>query len=82
MAITSINIQSYLNLAKMIHDLPKQDFWTAYDAVTDVFYISFYQPSLPTDDSELTDNDVIIRYQGDKIFGLSILNVSKIEYCK
>ncbi|MFM7908839.1 MAG: DUF2283 domain-containing protein, partial [Microcystis sp.] len=39
----------------------------------------FYQPSLPADDSELTDNDVIIRYQGDKIIGLSILNVSKIQ---
>ena len=78
MAITSINIQSYLNFAKMIHALPQQDFWTAYDAKADVLYINFYQPSLPADDSELTDNDVIIRYQGDKIIGLSILNVSKI----
>jgi hypothetical protein len=24
---------------------------------------------------------VIIRYQGDKIIGLSILNVSKIQWC-
>ncbi|MDB9390739.1 DUF2283 domain-containing protein [Microcystis aeruginosa] len=79
MAITNINIQSYLNLAKMIHALPQQDFWTAYDAKADVLYINFYQPSLPADDSELTDNDVIIRYQGDKIIGLSILNVSKIQ---
>jgi len=79
MAITSINIQSYLNFAKMIHALPQQDFWTAYDAKADILYINFHQPSLPADDSELTDNDVIIRYQGDKIIGLSILNVSKIS---
>jgi uncharacterized protein YuzE len=79
MAITSLNIPSYLNLAKMINDLPSQDFWTAYDAKADVLYINFYQPSLPADDSELTDNDVIIRYQGNEIIGLSILNVSKIQ---
>ena len=39
MAITSINIQSYLNFAKMIHALPQQDFWTAYDAKADILYI-------------------------------------------
>jgi uncharacterized protein YuzE len=79
MAITSINIQSYLNFAKMIRTLPQQDFWTSYDAKADVLYINFHQPSLPADDSELTGNDVVIRYQGDEIIGLSILNVSKIQ---
>jgi hypothetical protein len=29
--------------------IPKQDFWTAYDAIADVLYINFYQPSLPAD---------------------------------
>ncbi|MGK7933511.1 MAG: DUF2283 domain-containing protein [Microcystaceae cyanobacterium] len=78
MAITSINLQPYLNLAKIIPQLPKQDFWTAYDAEADILYINFYQPSLPADDSELTDDDVIIRYQGEEIIGLSILNVSQV----
>lgn len=79
MTLTNINLQSYLNLAKMIKHLPQQDFWTAYNAEGDVLYINFHQPSLPADDSELTDDDVIIRYQGDEIIGLSILNVSKIS---
>ncbi|MGB5596546.1 MAG: DUF2283 domain-containing protein [Crocosphaera sp.] len=77
MAVTSINIQSYLQLAKVINYLPKQDFWTAYDAEADVLYINFHQPALPADDSELTDDDIIIRYQGDEIIGLTIINVSQ-----
>ena len=79
MAITSINLQSYLNLAQMIKHLPQQDFWTSYDAEADILYINFYQSPLPADDSELTDDDIIIRYQGDEIIGLTILNVSKIS---
>ena len=79
MAITHINLKSYLNFNQTIEQLPKQDFWTAYDAEADVLYINFHQPSLPADDSELTDDDIIIRYQGDEIIGLSILNVSKIN---
>ena len=77
MDLTNINIQSYLNLARTMKNLPKQDFWTAYDAQADVLYINFYQPTLSADDSELTDDDVIIRYQGDEIIGLTILNISQ-----
>ncbi|MEA5509865.1 DUF2283 domain-containing protein [Crocosphaera sp. UHCC 0190] len=77
MAVTSIDLQSYLQLAKVVSYLPKQDFWTAYDAEADVLYINFHQPALSADDSELTDDDIIIRYQGDEIIGLTILNVTK-----
>ncbi|MDJ0601940.1 MAG: DUF2283 domain-containing protein [Crocosphaera sp.] len=77
MNLTNTNIQSYLQLAKTIKNLPQQDFWTAYDAQADVLYINFHQPALPADDSEVTDDDVIIRYQGDEIIGLTILNISQ-----
>ncbi len=77
MAVTSFDLKSYQHLAKVIQCLPKQDFWTAYDAQADVLYINFHQPALPADDSELTDDDIIIRYQGDEIIGLSILNVNQ-----
>ncbi len=77
MTITDIDIQSYLQLAKAIKNLPKQDFFTTYDPQADVLYINFSQPALSADDSELTDNDIIIRYQGDKIIGLTILNISQ-----
>jgi len=47
-----------------------------YDKEADVLYISF-SPGTPTDDSELTDNDIIIRYKNKKIIGLTILHLSK-----
>ena len=48
----------------------------SYDAEADVLYLNFKKPSVATD-SELTDDDVIIRYEGEEIIGLTILNVSK-----
>ncbi|ACK67944.1 conserved hypothetical protein [Rippkaea orientalis PCC 8801] len=71
------NINNYLTLAKVIKTLPKQNVWTAYDAEADVLYINFHQPPLIADDSELADDDTLIRYQNDKIIGITILNVSQ-----
>jgi len=47
-----------------------------YDKEADVLYISF-SPGTPTDDAELTDNDIIIRYKNKKIIGLTVLHLSK-----
>jgi uncharacterized protein YuzE len=44
-----------------------------YDSEGDVLYISFGEPQ-PADDSDVTDEGVIVRLQGGKIIGLSILN--------
>jgi uncharacterized protein YuzE len=49
--------------------------WSSYDAEADVLYINFKKPSHASD-SELTDDDVIIRYEGDIIVGLTILHAS------
>jgi uncharacterized protein YuzE len=50
--------------------------WSSYDAETDVLYINFKKPSRATD-SELTDEDVIIRYEGEEVIGLTILHASR-----
>ena len=49
--------------------------WSSYDAEADVLYINFKRPSHATD-SELTDDDVIIRYEGDDVVGITILHAS------
>jgi uncharacterized protein YuzE len=41
-----------------------------------VLYGSFKKPSVATD-SEMTEDDVIIRYEGDEIIGLTILHASR-----
>jgi len=49
--------------------------WMTYDSEADVLYINFKRPSL-ADDSELTDDDVIVRYQGEDVIGYTILHIS------
>ena len=57
-------------------DTPSKDIWYDYDQEVDVLYLSFGEPR-PADDSELTDDDLIIRYDNDEIIGVTILNASK-----
>ncbi len=47
-----------------------------YDEKADVLYISF-SPDSQADDSELTENDVVIRYRNGKIIGLTVLHFSE-----
>lgn len=47
-----------------------------YDAEGDVLYINFGQPQ-PADNSDITDEGVIIRLREDKIVGLTILNAAR-----
>jgi len=47
-----------------------------YDAKGDALYISF-GPDTVADDSELTDNDVLVRYKDNKIIGLTVLHFSE-----
>ena len=44
-----------------------------YDAEGDVLYISFGEPQ-PADDSDVTDEGVVVRTRAGKIVGLTILN--------
>lgn len=75
MASVTFDIQDYLNLIPAVKQAPKKYLWSSYDAEADVLYINFKKPSHATD-SELTDNDVIVRYEGDEIVGLTILHAS------
>ena len=72
-------ISDYFNLVNVIKTLPKKDTWTYYDVEADVLYINFHQPALIADDSELTEDGILIRYQNDEIIGLTILNVSHFQ---
>ena len=50
--------------------------WTDYDQAADVLYVHFKKPNL-ADNSEMTDDDVIVRYEKDEIIGITLLNASK-----
>ena len=74
MAVT--DIQNYLKPVPAVKDSPQHYLWLSYDEEADTLYINFKKPSHATD-SELTDDDVIIRYEGDKVIGLTVLHASK-----
>lgn len=65
-------------IAKIMHVVartPHSYLWSSYDSEADVLYINFKKPAVATD-SELADDDVIVRYEGDEIIGLTILHAS------
>jgi len=74
--VVRTEINNYLKLAPAVFSAPNGYLWSSYDAAANVLYINFKKPSVATD-SELTDDDVIIRCEGDEIVGLTILNFSK-----
>ena len=73
MALT--DIQEYVRLIPAVKHSPGGYLWSSYDAEADVLYINFKKPSHATD-SELTDNNVIVRYEGEEVIGLTILHAS------
>ena len=68
------SIEEILSVAPKL--LQYKRIWTTYDKEADVLYLNFKKPS-HADDSELTDDDVIIRYEKEKIIGITVLNASK-----
>ncbi len=73
---TSVDIKRFLNLIPAVKDSPDRLVWLSYDLEADTLYVNFKKPSFATD-SDLTDDDVIVRYEGDAIIGLTILHASK-----
>jgi uncharacterized protein YuzE len=74
--MAAVEVKRMLNLVPELLEVPYSRIWTSYDKEADVLYVNFKKPS-HADDSELTDDDVIIRYEKGEIVGLTILNASK-----
>jgi len=74
--MASLAIEEYLRLLPSIKQTEQGSLWMSYDAEADVLYVNFKKPSVATD-SELTDDDVIIRYEGEGVIGLTILHASQ-----
>jgi len=71
-----IEVEKALGLVPEILKIPHERIWSTYDREADVLYISFKKPS-HADDSEITDDDIIIRYEQTEVVGVTILNASK-----
>ena len=49
---------------------------SSYDEAADVLYIHFREP-VPATDSELTEDDLILRYVNDELIGITVLHASQ-----
>jgi len=70
------DIRPYLDLIPVVSETPGRSVWVSYDAEADVLYVNFRKPSRATD-SEITEDDVIVRYEGDEIVGVTVLHASQ-----
>jgi uncharacterized protein YuzE len=70
------DIQEYLQLIPAVNQAPQHAVCLTYDAEADTLYVNYKKPSHATD-SEMTDDDVIIRYEGDEVIGFTVLHASK-----
>jgi uncharacterized protein YuzE len=77
MALTQVNVGSYLNIAKALQTVEQRPCWMMFDAEADVLYINFQQPAVAATDSEVTDDDIVIRYVDQEVVGLTVLSVSQ-----
>jgi uncharacterized protein YuzE len=74
--MAALAIEEYLRMLPSLKQTAQGSLWMSYDAEADVLYVNFKRPSDATD-SELTDDDVIIRYEGEEVIGLTILHASQ-----
>jgi uncharacterized protein YuzE len=68
-------IDSCLGLSSELAKLPVKHIWVDYDEEADVLYLSFRKPQRAKKTVE-RDDDILIRTDGDKIVGITILDAS------
>jgi uncharacterized protein YuzE len=73
--MATVNIANYLELVPALLRAPHKTVWSSYEAEADVLYLNVKKPVTATD-SEFTDDDIIVRYEGDEVIGLTILHAS------
>jgi uncharacterized protein YuzE len=74
--VTEIQWQRFLPAVPIFMQSKIHQLWMDYDEEADVLYLNFKKPSR-ADDSEMTDDGVILRYEGDELVGITILNASQ-----
>ena len=67
-------VKTCLTLASDIVKLPLDHIWIDHDKEADVLYLSFRKPQRAT--KTIETDDILIRKDGHKIVGITILNAS------
>ena len=68
--------EKILKIVPEILEMPSPSLWIDYDSEADVLYINFKKPA-HADESVMSDDDIIFRYEGKTLVGITILSVRK-----
>jgi len=69
--------EELIEIQKVIpYFLKHTNVWSSYDSEADVLYLHFKKPN-HADNSEMTEDEIIVRYENNEIIGLTILNASQ-----
>lgn len=66
-----------VQLLNLLKQTSSEELWLDYDKEADVLYINLQRP-LQADDSEMSEDGTVIRYQEGKIIGYTFLNASSV----
>ena len=73
-----IKVKNITDALPSILHFPVKEFYIDYDKEADVLYISFERPQEATD-TDILEEGILVRYKGEKVVGVTILNASKWE---
>ena len=73
--MAAIDVSEILKLTPQLLNMPYKRIWYSYDEGADVLYLNFKKPS-HADESELTEEDIILRYEEGELVGVTILHAS------
>ena len=72
------NLNDLLTLLPAVRHSPKGRLQASYDEEADALYVHFGPQPRSATDSELTDDDIIVRYDGEEVIGgITILHASQ-----
>jgi len=74
--MVTVSLDQVLTFVPQVLQLHQKNIWLSYDEEADVLYLNFKKPNY-ADDSKLLENDVIFRYEGEEVVGMTIMNASK-----
>jgi len=74
--MAAAEVKKILTLIPELLAVPHSHIWSFYDKEADVLYLNFKKPS-HADDSEITDDDIIVRYEKGEVIGITVLHASQ-----
>lgn len=77
LAVTQF-IREVFEAAPHLKRLPSNRLWIDYDEEADTLYVSFERPQRATE-SILRDDNVLLRYRGKKLVGITVIGTKPLR---